>query len=88
MTEQQFMVELRIVAYIDQIVGFPVGRRPAVFFPIVSVVRGNNQVVDRQRTLQLPQYARRFTREELQLLLTEDDQTGISFSSEGGINHG
>ncbi len=62
MTDHQFLVELRIRAYIDQIDGYPLGHPSREYFsPIVPTLGG--ETVNREGTLALPCY-HNFTDEE------------------------
>jgi hypothetical protein len=82
MTDRQFMVELRIRAYIDQIAGYPLGHpgrenfRPIV--PTHQTGAGGEHLsspeplrINRKLTLELPCY-HNFTEEDRKLLLESD----------------
>ncbi len=67
MTDDQFMAELKIRAYVDQISGYQVGNPGRVDFkPIVPTIGG--RFLNRKRTLELPCYGG-FTIEEREILL-------------------
>lgn len=73
MTNEQFLTELRIRAYIDQIAGYPLGH-PARkdFEPIVpDLLNTNEGPLNRKLTLEFPCY-HNFTKEDRELLLKED----------------
>lgn len=69
MTDELFMNELRIRAYIDQIGGYPLGHpRRVNFKPIVPVVNTSDGKVIREATLNLSCY-HDFSAEDRALLL-------------------
>jgi len=72
MTDEQFVSELQVRGFIDQIGGYPVGSpmRNLYFEPITPVVVDHG-AMDRRRTLDLPCYSL-FTLEARALLLNVD----------------
>lgn len=70
MTDHQFMVELRIRAYISQIAGYPLGHADReTFEPTVPSFRDSNDApVNREKTLEFPCYDG-FTPEDREALL-------------------
>lgn len=77
MTDHQFMNELWIRAYIDQIEGYPLGHPGREnFVPIVPSCRDSNDgPVNRENTLDCPCYDR-FTSEDREALLKREDAGG------------
>lgn len=73
MTDEQFLTELRIRAYTDQIAGYPLGH-PARenFEPIIPRALDTNEgPLNRKVTLEFPCY-HNFTKEDHKLLLKVD----------------
>lgn len=73
MTDHQFLVELRIRGYIDQIAGYPLGHpKRETFDPMFPYNQDSDDgPVNREATLENPCY-HAFTPEDRQLLLKRD----------------
>lgn len=77
MTDHQFVVELRIRAYIDQISGYPLGH-PARedFSPIVPTI---GDPINREATLDLAAFSSSFSDEQKKKMLERSDVTTVYF---------